>query len=218
MSQPFFIDYTPRQVDDPKTESTVFYERMNARRTVRDFSDKAVPKSVIENIIKTASTAPSGANKQPWTFVAISSKKLKKEIREAAEKEERSFYSTRASQEWLDDIAPMGTDWQKPYLETAPWLVVVFKRSYNDEAHGKTKNYYVQESVGIACGMFITAVHMAGLCTLTHTPSPMNFLSHILKRPENEKPFLLLPVGYASENAQVPAITRKSLAEIALFK
>lgn len=204
-------------VDQVEAKSKEYFELLKSRRSVRDFEDWDVPQSVIENIIKTASSAPSGANKQPWTFVAVQDKEIKKKIRAAAEAEEMEFYNKRASDEWLQDLAPLGTSWSKPFLEVAPWLIVVFKKIYNDMPEGRSKNYYVQESVGIASGFLISAIHNAGLATLTHTPSPMNFLSEILERPENEKPFLLLPVGYPSRNAQVPDITRKGLDEVSVF-
>lgn len=204
-------------VDQVEAKSKEYFELLKSRRSVRDFEDWDVPQSVIENIIKTASSAPSGANKQPWTFVAVQDKEIKKKIRAAAEAEEMEFYNKRASDEWLQDLAPLGTSWSKPFLEVAPWLIVVFKKIYNDMPEGRSKNYYVQESVGIASGFLISAIHNAGLATLTHTPSPMNFLSEILERPENEKPFLLLPVGYPSRNAQVPNITRKELDEVSVF-
>lgn len=204
-------------VDQVEAKSKEYFELLKSRRSVRDFEDWDVPQSVIENIIKTASSAPSGANKQPWTFVAVQDKEVKKKIRAAAEAEEMEFYNKRASDEWLQDLAPLGTSWSKPFLEVAPWLIVVFKKIYNDMPEGRSKNYYVQESVGIASGFLISAIHNAGLATLTHTPSPMNFLSEILERPENEKPFLLLPVGYPSRNAQVPDITRKGLDEVSVF-
>lgn len=204
-------------VDQVEAKSKEYFELLKSRRSVRDFEDWDVPQSVIENIIKTASSAPSGANKQPWTFVAVQDKEVKKKIRAAAEAEEIEFYNNRASDEWLKDLAPLGTSWSKPFLEVAPWLIVVFKKIYNDMPEGRSKNYYVQESVGIASGFLISAIHNAGLATLTHTPSPMNFLSEILERPENEKPFLLLPVGYPSRNAQVPDITRKELDEVSVF-
>ncbi|MGB0175729.1 MAG: nitroreductase family protein [Owenweeksia sp.] len=212
-----FINYEHRKVEDPQKAADEFYRNMDQRRSVRDFTDEPVSREVIERLIQTASTAPSGAHKQPWTFVAVSDPALKKQIREAAEKEEYEFYHGRATQEWLDDLAPIGTDWHKPFLETAPWLIVVFKKSYNNEGEGKSKNYYVQESVGIACGFLIAAIHQAGLVTLTHTPSPMNFLADILKRPANEKPFLLLPVGYPDSNATVPDLKRKPLGEVSIF-
>lgn len=208
-------EFTPQQSEQ---RSADFYEEMELRRTVRDFSDRPVATPVIENLIKTASTAPSGAHKQPWTFCAISDPSIKKQIREAAEKEEYDSYHGRMSDRWLKDLEAIGTDWHKPFLETAPWIVVVFKKVYEqDEEGGKANNYYVNESVGIACGMFITAVHQAGLVTLTHTPSPMNFLSKILRRPDNERPFLLLPVGYPAGEVYVPNLKRKKLDEVAVF-
>mgnify|MGYP000215182094 CR=1 FL=1 len=197
--------------------SNKFLHEMELRRSVRHFSDKEIPKEVIEGLIKTASTAPSGANKQPWTFVAISNPAIKAKIRAAAEQEEREFYENRATEEWLSDLAPLGTDWSKPFLETAPWLIVVFKQAYNQLEETKSKNYYVQESVGIACGFLIAAIHQVGLATLTHTPSPMNFLTEILERPSNEKPFLLLPVGYPANECIVPDIARKELDEVSVF-
>lgn len=198
--------------------SQEFYEQMALRRSCRDFSDRPVPREVIENLIRTASTAPSGAHKQPWTFVAVRDPEVKKQIRQAAEKEEREFYEKRATPDWLEDLVPLGTDWHKPFLEIAPWLIVVFRKTWDDGPNGKSKNYYVQESVGIASGFLISAIHHAGLVTLTHTPSPMNFLSEILERPANEKPFLLLPVGYPAEDAMVPDLERKSLEEVSDFK
>lgn len=194
-----------------------FYDILRRRRSVRFFSPEQVQKETITNLLITAGSAPSGANKQPWHFVAVSNPEIKHKIRLAAEEEEKAFYTTRASEAWLKDLAPIGTDWQKPFLEVAPWLIVVFKKAYDDTPSGKAKNYYVQESVGIACGFLIAAIHHAGLATLTHTPSPMNFLSEILNRPQNEKPFLLLPVGYAAADATVPNIFRKELDEIATF-
>lgn len=199
-----------------KSES--FYQWMNIRRSVREFSDKPVPKEVIENIIKTASTAPSGAHKQPWTFCIISNPILKSEIRKAAELEEKESYENRMSDRWLKDLEHLGTDMNKPFLEIAPWLIVVFKRVFEYDENGeKYNNYYVNESVGLAAGMLITAIHNAGLATLTHTPSPMRFLSKILDRPDNERPFLLLPVGYAKDPVFVPDLKRKKLNEISKF-
>jgi iodotyrosine deiodinase len=214
------VRYQPRTFTQKTTlqKSQDFYLEMDLRRTVRDFSDKPIDQVVIENLIKTASTAPSGAHKQPWTFCAISNPAIKKEIRKAAEQEEYDSYHGRMSERWLKDLAPIGTNWDKPFLETAPWIVVVFKKVYDKDEDGeKINNYYVNESVGIACGMFITAVHMAGLVTLTHTPSPMNFLSKILGRPDNERPYLLLPVGYAADEVYVPKLVRKPLEEVAKF-
>lgn len=191
-----------------------FYQYMDKRRSLRTFSDRKIPLDVIENIVRTASSAPSGAHKQPWTFCVVSNPEIKREIRKAAEKEEYLSYNGRMTEEWLADLAAFGTDWHKPFLEVAPFLIIVFKKTYDLVNNEKRKNYYVNESVGLATGFLITAIHQAGLVTLTHTPSPMNFLQKILKRPENEKPFLLLPIGYPSENAEVPDLTRKSLAEV----
>ena len=189
-----------------------YYQLMDKRRSVRYFSDEPVPRYLIERAILTANTAPSGAHKQPWTFVAVSSADIKREIRIAAEQEEKESYGGRMSQEWLDALAPLGTDWQKPFLEVVPWIVVCFAQNYGQDEFGqKVKHYYVQESCGIACGMFITSLHNMGLATLTHTPSPMRFLSKILQRPPNEKPYILFPIGYPAPEATVPDIQRKSL-------
>lgn len=196
-------------------KSFSYCQKMDRRRTVRDFSEKKIAAEVLINLVRTASTAPSGAHKQPWTFCLVSDPGIKKKIREAAEKEEKESYSGRMSEEWLQDLAPLGTGWEKPFLETAPWLIVVFKRSYEIEPDGKKhQNYYVTESVGLACGFLLAAIHEAGLAALTHTPSPMNFLCKLLNRPENEKPFLLIPVGYAAEECWVPDIKRKDPEEI----
>jgi nitroreductase len=196
-----------------------FYEEMNARRSVREFSDRSVPRALIEHAIRTASTAPSGAHRQPWRFVAVSDPALKRDIRAAAEREERKSYEGgRMSEEWLRALAPLGTTWEKPYLETAPWLVVLFEETYGLAADGsRRKNYYVKESVGIAAGLFIAALHHMGLVTLTHTPSPMRFLAEILGRPENERPFILFPIGYPAAGAEVPVLERKALDEIAVW-
>lgn len=194
-----------------------FYHELNKRRSVRDFSDHPVPKAVIENVILTASSAPSGAHKQPWTFCAVSNPNMKSEIRKAAEAEEYESYHGRMSDSWLKDLEPIGTDWNKPFLETAPWLIIMFKKSYDIEEGERKKNYYVMESVGIAAGFLISAIHQAGLVTLTHTPSPMNFLQKILERPANEKPFLLLPVGYPAKEATVPDFDRKPLEEVSVW-
>lgn len=197
-----------------------FFELMQQRRTVREFSADPVPFALIELAIKAAATAPSGANQQPWTFVAISNPELKHAIREAAEKEEYENYHGRFPDTWLKELEQFGTDWHKPFLETTPWLIVVFKQDYgltvepNGKEH-KLKHYYANESVGIATGMLLTALHNAGLATLTHTPNPMGFLSKLLARPKNEKPYLLIPVGYPAADAQVPNITKKSWAEVA---
>jgi iodotyrosine deiodinase len=215
-----FINYAYKPVSevDMLANAHYFMENLLKRRSIRAFSDRPVSTALIEKIICAAASAPSGANRQPWTFCVVSSPHLKKAIREAAEKEEYESYHSRMSEEWLADLAPLGTDWEKPFLEIAPCLIVVFKQIYEVEADGrKHNNYYVNESVGIACGFLIAAIHQAGLVTLTHTPSPMNFLGTILARPANEKPFLLLPVGYPAENAQVPAIQKKTLEEVMLW-
>lgn len=215
-----FVHYTKQTFDEQEmTErSKQFLDWYESRRTVRDFTDQAVPREVIENILLSASTAPSGAHKQPWSFCAISSPELKRKIREAAEKEEYDSYNGRMPEEWLKDLLPLQTDWHKEFLEIAPWLIVVFKHSYGLNKEGqKTTNYYVQESVGLACGFLLSAIHNAGLVALTHTPSPMNFLTKILDRPENEKPFLLVPVGYPAAECYVPKLERKKLEEIATF-
>lgn len=219
MTEPTFIPYnTPDFAIEEVTErSRAFYAAMDKRRTVRDFSDKPVPKTVIDNIILTASSAPSGAHKQPWTFCAVADPVIKKQIRIAAEKEEYESYHGRMSDEWLRDLAPIGTDWNKPFLEIAPWLIIVFRKAYDLVDGEKRKCYYVNESVGIACGFLLAAIHQAGLASLTHTPSPMNFLQKILDRPDNERPFLLVPVGFAAEDAKVPDLKRKPLDEVAVF-
>jgi nitroreductase len=192
---------------------------MDKRRSIRFFSDKDVPIEIIENIIKTASTAPSGAHIQPWTFVVIKDPEIKKQIRIAAEKEEKISYETRMTEEWLRALTPIGTDWEKPFLETVPYLIIAFKQRYGINEDGSKKtHYYVNESVGIAVGFLISAIHNAGLCTLTHTPSPMKFLAKILNRPENEVPFILLPVGYPADDATVPNLNRKSLDQVMIIK
>jgi nitroreductase len=212
---PDHIPYQPMPVEGPvAARAAQFAHAMAQRRSVRFFSTQPVAEEVIQSLVAAAASAPSGANKQPWTFCAVSNPELKKQIREAAEAEERAFYAGRAGEEWLRDLAPLGTDWHKPFLEDAPWLVVVFKQVVDPTDGHKRKNYYVQESVGIACGMLITAIHLAGLVTLTHTPSPMDFLSTLLNRPPHEKPFLLLPVGYPAEGATVPNIARKPLHQV----
>lgn len=211
------IRYYNRSFDEPEMSERVkeYLDWMNARRSVRDFSDKPVSREIIDNIIRTASTAPSGANKQPWTFCVVESAEMKKKIRLAAEEEERRSYNERMSEQWLNDLKHLGTDANKPFLEIAPYLIIVFKRPYEIDKNGeKHQNYYVNESVGLACGFLISAIHNAGLVTLTHTPSPMRFLEKILDRPENERAFLLLPVGYKAEKAYVPDIQRKSLDKI----
>lgn len=198
--------------------ANAFYAEMKRRRTVRDFSERPAPRDVIEACLRAAGTAPSGANMQPWHFVVVEDPAVKRQIREAAEAEEREFYQNRASDEWLEALAPLGTDADKPFLEIAPYLIAIFAERYGVSPEGeRVKHYYVQESVGIATGMLITALHHAGLATLTHTPSPMGFLNEILERPSRERPFLLLVVGYPAADATVPAIGKKSLNEIATF-
>lgn len=198
--------------------SKTFYDAMNTRRSIRDFSDTPIPKEVIENILKTAGTAPSGAHKQPWTFCVVENPEIKKQIRKAAEAEERKSYKDRMSESWLKDIKPMGTNASKPFIEIAPYIIVVFKHVFEYDEHGeKLQNYYVNESVGIACGILIAAIQNAGLATLTHTPSPMRFLEKILERPDNERAFLLLPVGYPAQDCFVPELDRKSLDEMSKF-
>ena len=209
------VEYVREQLSAEQVleRSKDFYQLMDQRRTIREFETTPIPREVIDNILKTASTAPSGAHKQPWTFCLISDPKIKKKIREAAEEEERISYGSRMSDTWKNDLKPLGTDWEKPFLEDAPYLIVVFKQSYGMENGEKVQHYYVNESVGIACGFLIAAIHQAGLATVTHTPSPMNFLSKILGRPSYEKPFLLLPVGYAKKGTYVPDIERKKINE-----
>ncbi|THH39918.1 nitroreductase family protein [Neolewinella litorea] len=207
--------HTPRSPEEMRVAAAAFYAELNQRRTVREFSDTPVPRSVIEDVVRTAAAAPSGAHKQPWTFCVVEDPSIKHQIREAAEREEYDNYHGRMSDEWLADLAKFGTDWRKPFLTTAPYLIVVFKKAYDlDAAGNRHKNYYVNESVGIACGLLIAAIHRAGLVTVTHTPSPMNFLQRVLDRPENERPYLLLPVGLPAPDARVPVIERKPLKEV----
>jgi iodotyrosine deiodinase len=213
-----YLDYRLYPAGEMASRAADFYAEMRCRRTVRDFSPQPVPRQVIEDCLRTAGTAPNGANLQPWHFVVVSDPAVKRRLREAAEDEERAFYRDRAPQEWLDALAPLGTDEHKPFLEAAPYLIAIFAQSYGIAADGqKIKHYYVTESVGIATGFLIAALHHAGLATLTYTPSPMGFLNTILDRPENERPFLLLVVGYPAEGVTVPAITKKSLEQIATF-
>ena len=208
------LEYQKTNKSDLAQRSSDFLRKMKSRRSVRHFSDEPIPIEVVENIVKTAATAPSGANKQPWKFVIVSDQEIKREIRKAAENEERKFYEHRAPQSWLNDLEQFETNWEKEFLEVAPYLIVVFKELYSEENEERNKNYYINESVGIATGLLIAAIHYAGLVTLTHTPSPMGFLGEILNRPSNEKPFLLLPVGYPAENAKVPDIKRKDTKDI----
>ena len=218
---PGFVAYAPRRVSQPQSlrRAKMLYQRMARRRSVRHFSSDSVPRELIELAIATACTAPSGAHRQPWRFVAVSNPDLKRRIRDAAEREEVAAYKGgRMPPSWREALAPLGTDWHKPYLETAPWIVVVFEQTHGVAADGTSiRNYYVKESVGIACGLFIMALHQMGLSTLTHTPSPMAFLSEVLGRPANERPFVLLPIGYPADDAVVPDLWRKRLDEVAVW-
>lgn len=211
-----FPEYPPDQMAQ---RAEAYYQEMRRRRTIRQFSDRPVPRQVLEACLRTAGTAPSGANMQPWKFVVVSDPDLKRQIRRAAEQEEHEFYTRRAPPEWLEALAPLGTDEHKPYLERAPYLIAVFVERYRQRSDGQQlKHYYAVESVGIATGVLISALHHAGLASLTHTPSPMGFLNQILERPENEKPFLLLVVGYPDEEAVVPRISKKRLDEFVVFR
>ncbi|HEX9639689.1 MAG TPA: nitroreductase family protein [Candidatus Krumholzibacteria bacterium] len=213
---PFGFDRLPEDEMSRRAES--FYQLMNARRSVRAFSSDPVPRALIETAIRSASTAPSGAHRQPWRFAAVSDPHIKKRIRDAAEQEERAFYEGRAPDEWLQALLPLGTSWEKTFLETAPWLVVVFEELHSQNEDGSQRmNYYTKESVGIACGLFVAALHNMGLATLTHTPSPMRFLSDILGRSAHERPYILFPVGYPAAGVEVPNIKRKDLSEICTF-
>ena len=210
-----YIEYP---IEEMKQRATAFRKEMQRRRTVRNFSERPVPREIIEECLLTAGTAPNGANLQPWHFIVVSDPRVKREIRIAAEQEEAEFYHRRAPQEWLDALAVIGADEHKPFLDTAPYLIAIFGKNHSELPDGRrVKNFYVNESVGIAAGILITAIHNAGLVSLTHTPSPMGFLNDILHLPPDEKPFLLLVVGYPAEDAQVPVIQKKSLEEIATF-
>ncbi len=221
MSSPDFIplpDFHEYPPEEMKKRAAEFYKDIKRRRTIRDFSDRQVPVQVIKDAIKAAGTAPNGANLQPWHFVVVSDPDVKKEIRFEAEKAEKEFYNEKAPKEWLKALEHLGTDEHKPYLETAPYLIVIFSKNYElTESGEKIQHYYVKESVGIATGMLITALHRSGLATLTHTPNPMKFLNEILDRPSNERAYLILVTGYPAENAKVPDITKKPLEEIATF-
>lgn len=215
-----FVPYQPPRLSPAESlaRAEACFERLDARRSVREFSPDPVPRRLIELAIQAASSAPSGAHKQPWTFVAISNAQLKAQIRVAAEAEERESYERRMSEEWRAALAPLGTDWHKPYLEVVPWIVVLFGQRFGLTAEGEQlKHYYVTESCGIAAGMFVAALHEMGLATLTHTPSPMRFLSELLARPSNETPLILFPIGYPAPDAQVPAIERKALERVAVW-
>lgn len=209
------LDFTEYSEKEMFTRSESFLEEMSKRRTVREFSDRPVPIEIIENCIKTAASAPSGANKQPWQFVIVQDPEVKTKIRKADEKEEKEFYGHRATKKWLEDLNQFGTDWHKPFIEIAPYLIIVFRQIYDVEEDGSQhKNYYVNESVGIASGFLLAALHHSGLVTLTHTPSPMNFLGEILERPPNEKAFLLIPVGFPADAAEAPEIAKKPFGAI----
>jgi len=208
-----FCEYPPETM---RERAIVFRLLMERRRSVRFFSDRSVARELIEEAVRTASSAPSGANRQPWRFVAVSDPDVKRIIRERAEEEERESYGSRMPDDWLEALKDLGTDWHKPFLETVPWIVVCFAELYGESESRKQKNYYVQESCGIACGFFIAAIHNMGLATLTHTPSPMGFLNEILDRPKNERPFMLFPVGYPAEDATVPDVARKTLSDVLL--
>lgn len=221
MTTPHFVPYAHNRenLDVRRGRGRAFFELMDQRRSVRHFTNEAVPRDLIETAIRTASTAPSGAHRQPWTFVAVDDPLIKKAIRAAAEEEERKSYEGgRMPEEWREALAPLGTDWRKPFLETCPWLVIVFEEKHGLRPDGGVrKNYYVKESVGIACGLFIAALHTMGLSTLTHTPSPMGFLSAILGRPANERPFILFPIGYPTADCTVPNLRRKTLEEVSVW-
>jgi iodotyrosine deiodinase len=215
------VPFRPPRVpaDEGLRRVRAFYERLKERRSVRMFSPEPVPRETIELAIRCAGTAPSGANRQPWRFVAISNPALKERIREAAEREEKEFYLSKAPKEWLEALEPLGTDFVKRHITDAPWLIVVFRRDYEEAPGGKRlKSYYAPESVGIAVGFLIAALHEAGLCTLTHTPAPMTFLREVCGRPAGEKPFVLMPVGYPAEDCTVPFLSKKSIEEIAEFR
>jgi nitroreductase len=220
MSRHPFIpyDFERHEPAEMRRRAEDFYRLMDRRRSIRDFSPEPVPRELVELAIRTASTAPSGAHRQPWRFVVVDDPAIKQRIRIAAEAEERASYEGRMPDDWLEALAPLGTDWHKPFLETAPWLVVVFEELFGFDAEGnKRKNYYVRESVGLACGLFIAALHTMGLVTLTHTPSPMRFLSEVLGRPANERPYILFPIGFPAPGVEVPDLRRKSLAEVSLW-
>lgn len=222
MTEPKLVTLPTREpvpAEETIERAQAFFEAMRTRRTVRDFAADPVPRETVEWAIRTAGSAPSGANKQPWTFVAVQDTDLKQQIREAAEREERAFYAGKAGQQWLKDLAHLGTDENKPFLEIAPWLIVVFQQNYghDPETGARSKHYYIQESVGLASGLLIASLHMAGLATLTHTPAPMNFLRDLLGRPKNERAVMIVVTGYPANGAQVPDIGRKHLSEIATF-
>ena len=212
------LEFEPLPEEEMRRQAKAFYERIRRRRTVREFSDRPVPREIIEDALRAAGTAPSGANMQPWHYVVVGNTDLKRRIREAAEEEERAFYEHRASDEWLEALAPLGTDEHKPFLEVAPWLIVVFLKKFTHDADGKRhKNYYTAESVGISVGMLLTALHLAGLATLTHTPSPMKFLNEVLGRPKDERAYMIIVAGHPADDATVPTITKEPLEAISTF-
>ena len=212
------VPYRPDRAPDAEPRAARFYAHLDQRRSVRDFSPEPVPRAVIEHAIRAASTAPSGAHRQPWTFVAISNPALKHQIRLATEAEEQESYARRMPQEWKDALEPLGTDWQKPYLDVVPWIVVLFAQLWGTAPDGtKRKHYYVPESCGIAAGLFIAALHEAGVATLTHTPAPMRYLTELLGRPDNEKPMILFPIGYPAADCTVPDLVRKPLDEVSVW-
>lgn len=212
------LDFVERPESEMLARAHDFRAAMTRRRTVRDYADRPVPRALIEDAVMTAATAPSGANQQPWTFVCISDPAVKSRIRAAAEEEEKTFYAGRAGEEWLNALAHLGTDWEKPFLEAAPWLIAIFGQRYGIGPGGeRVKHYYMPESVGIATGFLIAALHQAGLATLTHTPSPMGFLNEICGRPDSEKALILLVVGYPATDCQVPVIEKKTLDDVAVF-
>lgn len=214
------LDFTEKPLDEMTAEAKAFYEDIRKRRTVREFSDRDVPREIIEHAILAAGTAPSGANHQPWYFTVIGKGPLRTKLREAAEAEEKAFYESKASAEWLEALEPLGTDDHKPYIEIAPWIICVFAQRRGGVTVGENrKNYYVNESVGIACGMLLTSLHRAGLVTLIHTPNPMTFMSELCGRPKDEKPYMLIVAGYPAEGATVPehALIKKSLSDISDF-
>jgi len=214
--EPLVFDQKP--IEEMKHAARYFYQKIRTRRTVREFSERPVPRSLIEDTLRTAGTAPSGANMQPWHFVVVSNPVLKQRIRAAAEQEEQAFYEHRASEEWLKALEPLGTDRHKKFLETAPWLIVVFLKKFSVDGQGKRlKNYYTSESVGISCGFLISALHWAGLATLTHTPSPMKFLNQLLQRPKDERAYMIIVAGYPDDDARVPAIGKQALDKITTF-
>lgn len=208
------LGFNPVSEDELIERAAMFRQELSTRRSVRDFSRRAVPMRVIENVIMTAASAPSGANQQPWKFVVVRDSEVKRKIRIAAEKEEKMFYDQRAPDGWLAEVTPLGTDWRKPFLEDAPYLIVVFKKIYGVRKDTRIKHYYVNESVGIAVGFLLTAIHQSGLVALTHTPSPMSFLAEILNRPAYEKAYLLIAVGYPKDDVVVPKLTRKTFEQV----